>query len=44
MQPLLQRAIIYQKITLLYKRASPAYQVGVGLLNQQMMLGDLRFP
>ena len=38
-----QRAIIYLKITLLSKRASPAYQVEVVSPNQQTMPVDLRF-
>ena len=41
-QPLHQRAIIYQKITRLFKRASPAYQVEVGLPNLQMTQEVLR--
>ena len=41
MQPLHQRAISYQKITLLYKRVSLVYQVVVGLLNLRTMLVDL---
>jgi hypothetical protein len=38
-----QQATTYQKITLLFKRASPAYQVDLESLNLQMMLVDLRY-
>jgi hypothetical protein len=38
-----QPAIIYLRITLLSKRASPAYQVEVVLPNLQMMPVGLRF-